>query len=319
MKRFVILIALVLIVALGWSAGWFYISTLIKSEISSMADAEPSIECGETRISGFPFRFDIRCETALIVQADRTFSLPEIRVSALVYRPTHLQLFFASPLQVDDAFLGTSTQWQWQDARASVRLDGWSLARASMVADNVVAADTLLDETLLFETVRFEAHLIDAPQAAPIDGQQNVNLFVRLDQSHLPGLDVNSADALVEGRITNLPNDVRQWGTAQFFSRWRQANGGIEIADASLTSPSLSLKANGSGQITNEGFVDADATMVSTGLVERLRSTVDLPPMVLAMIAGTKINETDYQQTISISDGIVSISGVPMFQLAPLY
>lgn len=50
MKRFAILIALVVIVTIGWIAGWFYIASRIESEVAVFAQADgqtqPRLECG---------------------------------------------------------------------------------------------------------------------------------------------------------------------------------------------------------------------------------------------------------------------------------
>ncbi|HTO29071.1 MAG TPA: DUF2125 domain-containing protein, partial [Devosia sp.] len=67
-KRIILLGVAVVAVIMLWSAAWLVLSGVIKQNIGALASADgvttPSIACGTLEVSGFPFRFDVDCQTA---------------------------------------------------------------------------------------------------------------------------------------------------------------------------------------------------------------------------------------------------------------
>src|SRR5690554_3658761 len=165
MKRFVIVIVVVLAVSALWAAGWMYVASRITAEAQALAQADgvtqPRLSCENFSVGGFPFSFSPHCANADIVSGDVTVSVPDIRATALFYRPTHFQIVATGPASISDAFTGAVTGLDWSNLHASVRLDGNRLARASLLADEIVYADMLLGEDVLATAQRGEFHLVD--------------------------------------------------------------------------------------------------------------------------------------------------------------
>src|SRR5690606_33101001 len=116
-KRIIILGAVVLLVVLGWTGAWFFIAGQLRQQIQALALAEgesaPQLVCGQLDIGGFPFRMDVECAGATLVSGDLLAEIPYMRVSAMVYRPTHLLGAVRGPVAIADAFTGARQQLDW--------------------------------------------------------------------------------------------------------------------------------------------------------------------------------------------------------------
>ena len=96
---------LLLIVAIAWSAFWFYAASQVDVRADAWRAREAKsgriYDCANRSVSGFPFRLEIRCSDPsvklisqsagqLASQAPVTAKLGEILVVAQVYEPEHL-------------------------------------------------------------------------------------------------------------------------------------------------------------------------------------------------------------------------------------
>src|SRR5687768_7983642 len=106
MKRFVYLGLAVVGVVLLWTGAWFLISSEIRRNVTALAEADgiaaPRLTCEGLAVTGFPFRFDLACDNAVLTQADLSATLSGLRASVLVYRPTHVLVSARPPLTLSD-------------------------------------------------------------------------------------------------------------------------------------------------------------------------------------------------------------------------
>src|SRR5258705_4553861 len=97
---------LVLALAAGWSALWFYASgeaeTRINAWQAQQAAAGRTFTCGNQAVGGVPFRIQLRCAQANVELKDATppiaIKLNEILVVTQVWQPTMLIAEFTGPL-----------------------------------------------------------------------------------------------------------------------------------------------------------------------------------------------------------------------------
>ncbi|VAW21766.1 hypothetical protein MNBD_ALPHA11-1650, partial [hydrothermal vent metagenome] len=141
MRKFLFLMIFIIVIVAGWSAVWIYAAQRINAEASSLfantANTQQQINCEQFSVSGFPFRFDITCTNLTLSSIDTSLKIPEIKVTALVYRPTHALIFAEGPAVMENIFSGSKRQLNWNSLRASVRTNGWSLARVSIEGENI--------------------------------------------------------------------------------------------------------------------------------------------------------------------------------------
>lgn len=321
MKRFQILLIAVLAVAALWGTGWFYVAGLIKDEAQYLAQADgvtaPRIECESFDVAGFPFQFAPICTNARVTSADLTLTIPEVRATALFYRPTHLQIFAASPARLSDAFTGSAHELAWENLRASLRLDGNRIARLSMISDNLVQSDALFGSMELGRAERLEIHLVDATEStAPETGGQTLDFFARLDGTTIEGFDITNGAASLDGRLTGVPApDLLSH--PKVLRLWQMADGVLTLRNLEAFADGLTLKAEGEARLDEEGRVNASLAVTSNGLVERFPGLAEDP--VATMFLGTANIEGAYSQNLSVRGGTLYVGILPIMALQPLF
>jgi hypothetical protein len=110
LPTFLALIAIVIIVAIGWTWGWYYAASIADRALSGWVDREAALgriyACGSQSIGGFPFRIVTQCDKAA---ARFNSNHPPFDVhatgitfSAELYRPTLLQGEITGPVTLAD-------------------------------------------------------------------------------------------------------------------------------------------------------------------------------------------------------------------------
>lgn len=322
MKRIIALLVIVVLVVAGWSGAWIFAAGYIKGQVRALAEADginsPKVTCGGLAVEGFPFRFDLECTDATISQGDQSLNVAEVAATVLVYRPTHLLVFLKSPAHFEDAFTGTQRDLGWSLFEASVRLSGWSFARASLHVENPRLSDTLVGDVTLATASLFEAHLVDDPEKR--DSAKHVQAlaaYERLDALEIPGMSVTGGAMSLTGGITGMPDDVRRWGDPGLARTIQQAGGKLTLSSLAYKDARASLDASGEAEIDANGRANGRATIASRGLVDRFGTFVEEP--VRTAIFGTPGADGAYTQTLDIRAGVVFAGLVPVAVIPPLF
>ncbi len=322
MKKIIALGVIVIVLAVGYSAAWYWAAGQATDYVKSLetADGEtmPRVVCGSFSISGFPFGFDAHCANATVVSGDITVTLADLKAAVEVYRPTHVLLFAKSPANVEDAFTGSKSRVDFASAEASVRLDGWRLGRASLVVTEPVWNDTVLDDRLLAKASKLEAHLIDVPAKYDREkGLATVAQYGLVEGLDVPGSQIGNGQSTFEAEITNLPDDVRTYGDADLLKRWQAAGGKFNITGFKGGDATSSFDAKGTLGLDGTGRLEGQVQLHSNGVVERLDGMI--PPEYKGWIVGTQAEDGSYSQTLNIAAGVVFAGLLPTGMIPPLF
>jgi len=288
---------LVLLLAAGWSAFWFYASAQATARIAQWQERESqagrTFACATQDIGGFPFRFEVSCgEPSLELSNLR----PEIllagkftNIVAQIYDPTLLIGEFTGPLTVAELGVPANASVlpptrpmfsaNWKLARASLRglpgaperlsivFDSPELARMARAAmEPVAAAD------------RFELHsrvLSDAP------GNGAVEIALRLAGGAAPTLNTALAqptDADADVKISGI-RDLAPKPLATYLRELSETNGRIEIVNARIAQADIIVTGNGTLGVTTDGMLDGQVALTVVGL-ERLIKLLGLEDML---------------------------------------
>ena len=321
MKRFVFLIALIVLVAAGWGGVWLFVSNKISEQVQLLAaddPSKPSIKCTNFSVSGFPFQFAVDCQGATLVDGDTTLTLEQLRAVVLVYRPTHALLFFKGPLHHSNAFFGTEQEVRWSKLEASVRLSGWQLTRASIHGEDVEYFDVLIGETLQSHAQSFEAHLIDIPESHDSENARSaLALFARTSALSVPALTINDGEASLEAELTQLPSDIRNWAQPDLIKNWQIAGGDLKLQRFEGSTPSAQFDMAGSLALDKNGALNGKMTLNSNGIAQMFAELIT--PSMQPLIFGTPGPDGQYTQTISFLGGAVFSGTQPMAYVPPLF
>lgn len=332
MRKFVILIVVVLVVAGAWTGAWFYGAGEINHGISALAagdgDASPKLTCGRQNVTGFPFRFDIACEDATLLSGDMTMTLGGFRASVLAYNPTHAKFSALAPLTLSDAFSGARSRIAFDALEGSAQVvardlmqglggDGWRIGRISVIADGVAWTDTVVGEVPVLSAERIEAHLTDVPaEHRPETGTASLAAHLALSEVAAPGYAIEKADAAIAAEITGLPDDLRALGADDALARWQKAGGQLELVSLKGTAGEDFVESSGALGLDSGARLDGQVRLKSRGLIERLGGLI--PEDWKGLIVGGEEADGSYSQVLTVKAGVVFSGFMPITVIPPL-
>jgi len=321
-KRIIILGSLVLAVVVVWSLAWFVLAGVIKQQIGAQAQADgiasPQITCGTLDVGGFPFRLDADCAQARIVSGDVVVDLPGLRASVQVDNPFHLLVSALGPLQLTDTFTGSRNAVAWSALEASIRLDSWRIARASISGKDLVWSDTLIGQSLIAQAPLAEFHLFDIPEQH--DAERHTAAlagYVLAKDLAYPGLTLGDTNAEIQIELSGLPDDVRNWGTPDMLPALQAANGQLKLVAVHGTDGDSTLDATGALALDPQGQIDGTITINSTGVAERIGPLLEEPWRTLVL--GQAAPDGSYANQLNFRAGGIFSGLVPIATIGPLY
>jgi hypothetical protein len=322
MKPFLILGAVVAFVVALWSGAWLVAAGMIRGEVESLALADgvtnPRIECADSIVAGYPFRFDVTCTGGTLTSGDTQIAVNELRASVRVYRPTHAQIFVHSPASISDAFTGSRRELRWDDLQASIRLDGWRLARASVTGDNLGFYDTLAGEALIASARTGQFHLLDIPER--YDAEQNTQdlaLYEELSGITLPATDILDGLWETQAEIVALPADIRQWSDPAILRLWQAGDGVLELVSLHASDDRRTLEADGDLHLDDDGRLGGTLSVTSNGLADDIGPL--LPEAYRSILFAEPDEDGSYRQSIRFIGGIAMAGFLPLGAVPPLF
>ena len=125
---------LLLIVAIAWSAFWFYAASQVDVQADAWRAREAKsgrvYDCARRSVAGFPFRLEVSCEGASVSLVSQTAGQPasqpftaklgQILVVAQIYDPKRVIAEFTSPATLYDPLSQQSYAVNWSLGHASI-------------------------------------------------------------------------------------------------------------------------------------------------------------------------------------------------------
>lgn len=337
MRKFAaLLIAIILVVAL-WIGGWFWAAGEIRNQVALLAqndgETNPRITCGTLNVTGLPFRFDIECVGGTLTQLDTTVTLAGLRASVLVYNPTHVLLSAKAPLAITDAFSGAQSRLDFTGLQASARLAsrdifegitgvGWRIANVSVVADGLTWNDTVVGDMLRMSADHVEAHLVDLPEGRDKAAHTaTLGAYATLANLNLPQLGVTAGQSTLEARVDQLPDDLMEFSSPDAIRNWQARNGKLTLVKWDGSQPNPDEKFEITGEITLDavGRANGQVTYTTRGVLDRLLSTYQVPPLQIAAFKGMPNADGTSTSILGIADGKVSLAGFMLAELLPAF
>lgn len=273
--------ALVVVLAVGWSAFWFYAASQVDQTVDAWRAREAAsgriYDCAKRTVGGFPFRLEVHCEGATVAlksqTADQaaaqtppvTASLGDILVVAQIYTPKLLIAEFKSPATLSQRGQPTMTV-NWKTARSSIVGLPGTPQRADIVFD-----DPSIDRTV-------------ASGQAPVASAKHIELHGRIAESSTADhpaieavLELNGGtvqdihpllaapfDANVHAMVRGLKDFTpKPWPVR--FRELQAAGGRVEIVQSRIQQGDLIAIAAGSLGLTASGHLDGELQMTVAG------------------------------------------------------
>jgi hypothetical protein len=265
---------LVVVLALGWSAIWYYAATAAETAIAGWREREARLgrvySCGAQTIGGFPFRIEVRCREPAAelrnIEAPLALKISDVLVAAQIYQPNLLISEFTGPLALGD--LGRSPDFtaDWSLARTSVRGTPGAPERVSVVFED--ASFNRVNDGQnhpLVSAKRFELH----GRMSEPSGDQAVNeLVLRLVAASAPWLHAAAAEPL-DAEVSAVLRGLKDFAPKPWAVRFRelQANGGqIEIKSMRVQQGNTLAVGNGVIGLSPSGRLDGQLALTVAGI-----------------------------------------------------
>ena len=217
--RMKILIAIIILIVAGWSAGWFalasYVGSVADDTLTRLSAGGTDVTCADRTTSGFPFAMQVTCETVEVnsPQLVEPFAAGRLAAGVALPEPQRLTIDLTSPIALGDS----SLRFDNADAIIELRTDGgFDRASFGMPSPRLTAGPFGANATLLSgEAQRDEADLTvsltgldikgNVPQLASL-APANLWLFATLEDGYRDMVErgLTWRDVLTDGGRLNL-------------------------------------------------------------------------------------------------------------------
>ncbi len=321
MKRILFLMIFIAVVVAGWSGAWLYAAQRIKSEanayMASTYDTTRQVDCQQLSVGGFPFRLDVTCTGFSLAINDLNIQIPQLQATALVYRPTHALIFARGPASIRDSFSGSNRQVNWTTLRASVRTNGWSLARISIEAENLQVIDNLLAPITIAASKSINLHLINDPAAFDEKNNlQTLGAFATLEAVEIPEISITDGSVQAQITLSAMPGDIRKWTPANLARNWFENQTGIDVLKFEGSDQASSFSILGNLTTTAQAMPDGNFDFTSKNLDSRFAPLLDQTG--IDVIFGNPAEDGSRYQSYTVRHGVVLAGNIPLLTLAPL-
>jgi hypothetical protein len=263
--------ALLLVVAVLWTAGWFYIRDRATREMDGWLAREAAAgrawTCADRSISGYPFRLELRCASLTLARQDGRFTLGPITALVQIYQPRHGLLQAAGPFHVEQGGLTGDVTWKSLEGSFHGASDGF--VRASLVVDAPKGSvKGAMPAPIDFDVKHLELHARPTPGRFDSDGAVDVSL--RVAQAAVPMLDAfvgaaAPADLALDASV-NRATTFRTGPVPQELEAWRQAGGSLDLALLSIAKGDRRLQAHGTLDLDESHRIAGQLDLRAAGL-----------------------------------------------------
>ncbi|MCB1491654.1 MAG: DUF2125 domain-containing protein [Rhodobiaceae bacterium] len=323
--------ALVLLVAL-WTGYWVFMHAQVRDGLAAWRAAEQAAgrtyACDRETLSGFPFRFELRCTSLTFADAAAGMQakVAGLLAVAQAYEPRHIIVELSGPAQVDTE-TGDHATASWTLLEASLQFASTGLKQVSVIADGAALDATTRDGIAVKGTAaKLAAHARQRPDQTAVAPFEDIEIALRADAVSLDDKSDPWTGAL-DGLATEVPPLVGE--APDLFRTWQIANGSFDLTNFSLTDGNTSVSGTGHLAPTATGTVSgAFAVGLATARPPTPDDTPTLTQQYLALLhtAGgflgreAKVGGVDGRMVdITIDDGRVSLGTMQIGVLPPLF
>jgi len=266
---------LLVILAGGWCAFWFYAADKAQGIITDWRQREAKsgrvYGCAQENIGGFPFRIEVRCSDPRAefrtTQPPLALRAADLLVALQIYQPNLLIAEFGGPLAMGDPGQPARFTANWSLGRASVRGTPRNPERVSITFDDPVLdrSDGAAPERA-FTAKHAELH--GRLASGTVRDKPVIDIALNLASAVAPALHPLAAqpfDADLDSQLVGLRNfDPKPW--AQRFREIQQARGRIEVRALRVRQGDALAVAAGTLGLTDTGLLNGELQVTVAGL-----------------------------------------------------
>jgi len=292
--------ALVVVLALAWSALWFYAADRAKAEITTWRERESAAgrvqDCASQSVGGYPFSIEVRCDGGTLElkgMPGLRLQMPSVLAAVQVYDPKLVIAEFTGPLDISEPGRPPGYTVNWTLGQASVRGQPSGLERVSLVleAPSVRNPASAGNDTL-FRAQHLELH--GRPAAGSTRNDPLIETALRLtaavaDKLHpLAAKPIDAdVDTVLRGGVDLTP---KPWPVR--LREWQARGGELEIVKARVQQEEVIAVGAGNLKLTPRGGLDGNLQVTVVG-IEKVLKMFDIERIMSEGQIGATINALD--------------------------
>jgi hypothetical protein len=298
-RRWPLFVAFILVVllAIAWTAFWFYAADRAQTEIAAWRAHERQAgrlqDCGSQAIGGYPFRIEVRCGAAsfeLKGTSTLQLKLPLALLAVQVYDPKLLIGEFTGPLEIFEPGRPPSAVVDWKLAQASVRGLPAGIERASLVLAAPIVRDA--GAAVLFQAEQAELHGRQAGDSTP--SNPAIETVLRLSSAvadKLHPLAAKPIDAEIATVLRGV-DDISPMPWPMRLKQWQARDGRLEIIKAKLVQEDIVATGSGTITLTARGGLDGNLQVTVVG-IEKILKMFDIERIMSEGQIGATLSALD--------------------------
>ncbi|MGQ3672343.1 DUF2125 domain-containing protein [Xanthobacter sp. TB0136] len=336
------LIALVVLIAVGWAGAWVYAANRVEKELDAWIEREAREgrvwACAERGLGGFPFRLQLNCATPTLdtTSGDKLhITTTSARATAQIWSPNAIRAEFTSPARIQNKETGEVFGAHWDSLTMNGVGDmGGRPQRAALQArglrvEQIEEEDTDASPLASFAELDLESSLVPANAGGPED----VSYSATIKGGSSPILVLFGEKGPVDLSFTGVVTaaaDLKPMPLEQRLRAWAAAKGEARITQFTLSSPSVAVTARGTLSLDPQGQVNGNLNLGFAGvqqLAGQLSAAGIIPegmaPMVGALAMVGQPADVDGRRGVSFplafKDGRLNLSGLPVGRVPPAF
>jgi hypothetical protein len=272
---------LLLIVAIAWSAFWFYSASQVDVQADAWRAREAKsgrvYDCAKRTVAGFPFRLEVRCEDATVTllaqtadpasKAPLTVKLGDILVVSQIYDPKLVIAEFTAPATIFDHNSQPSYAVGWGLGHASIVGLPFTPQRAS-IEFNDATVDSV-DQSMPVPVARAKHVELHGRIAAgsPAD-HPDIESVLEIHQGSIQGVHPLLADPF-DVDVRAMVHGLKDFSPKPWPVRFRElqaAGGHVEILQSRVQQGDVVAVAAGTLGLSPSGHIEGELQMTVAGL-----------------------------------------------------
>jgi hypothetical protein len=281
-RRWRIFIApiLLLIIAVAWSAFWFYAASQVDVQADAWRAREAQsgrvYDCAKRSVGGFPFRLEVTCDGASVTltsqtagQAPTPFTakLGRILVVAQVYDPKHVIAEFTSPATIMDTRAQQNFAVNWSLGHSSISGLPFTPDRVSIEFNDPKIDRVEQSMQVPLATAKHVELHGRLAAGSPAD-QPAIESVLQINQGSIQGLHPLLAEPFDLGARA-IVSGLKDFSPKPWPVRFRElqaAGGHVEIVQSRVQQGDLVAVAAGTLGLSASGHIDGELQMTVAGL-----------------------------------------------------
>ena len=323
-KKGIFLLSTIILLIVGWSAGWYFVAGKIETAISDtktkLADKGRDIECTNQEVNGFPFRISLNCDEVRYADdvTGVVFEAGELRTAAQTYQPNKAIVELKSPASLTLPN-GDRFNTSWKSMRSSLKAGLSGPENLSLQGKQVV----LIPAKRAKHTMRITDMQLHGRQS----GDNDVNLAVVVKEAKSQNglwptfnLDttllledtykdiVNRTSILRVAKRKGLKGQIENFQYAPIDGGMLEVSGPAEVSKEGLLFGKFNVTVRELPKLINA---------LSKSFPEERQKFADASKAVALLAQKTGKNEIFLP--ITLRNGKISIGIIPLGKLSPLF